>query len=411
MGHTSGSGVVAYGDFIFITATPNYGYRFTQWSDGITQNPRRVVISSDTSFTANFITNNFTAVVTSNDSTLGVVSGGGTYPYLTALTLTAIPFGPCRFISWSDGNTDNPRTLLLTHDTNLQAQFVINTCHLECQSADSTMGMVSGSGTYNYMMQVPILATAFANYHFVQWSDGVTTNPRLVSLTSDTLLLAYFEPEPTYTITVTSSNTQQGTVTGSGQYHYGEEARLTAQPNEHCRFIYWSDGKTANPRIVHVIADATYQAVFGPETFTVTLSPNNPDQGAVYGDGEYAYGDEAILTAVPFPGAHFRSWSDGNTDNPRTIAVTRNYILQALFGDDLGIDDVDTAETVFSVTAQGLNIHILGAADKSVAIFDLYGRQVAYLTPATGERVVPVLSAGVYLVRPDGCTAKKVVVL
>ena len=411
MGHTSGSGIVAYGDIIFITATANYGYRFTQWSDGITQNPRRVVVSSDTAFTAQFFANTYTATVTSNDTTLGVVSGGGTYPYLTSLTLTAIPFGPCRFVSWSDGNTDNPRTLLLTHDTTLQAQFVVNTCHLECQSSDSTMGIVSGSGTYNYMTQVPVLATAFANHHFVQWSDGVTTNPRLVTLTSDTTLVAYFQSEPTYTLTVTSNNTQQGTVTGSGQYHYGEEVQLTASPKQHCRFIHWSDGSTANPRAVHVIADAAYQAIFGPETFTITLSSNNPDQGAVYGAGEYAYGEEAVITAVPFPGAHFRSWSDGVIDNPRTIAVTRNYILQALFGDDLGIDDADAGETTFMVTSEGRNIHIIGADNKSVTLFDLYGRRVITLSPAADERVVSVPSAGVYLVRPDGCAAKKIVVL
>ncbi len=411
MGHTSGSGIVAYGDVVYITATPNYGYRFTQWSDGIMQNPRRVVISSDTSFTAQFFANTYTAVVTSNDTVLGVVSGGGTYPYLTSLTLTAIPFGPSRFISWSDGNTDNPRTLILTHDTALQAQFVINTCHLECQTSDSTMGIVSGSGSYNYMAQVPILATAFANHHFVQWSDGVTTNPRLITLTSDTNLIAYFQAEPTYTITVTSNNNQQGTTTGSGQYHYGEEARLTASPNEHCCFIHWSDGSTANPRIVHVIADASYQAVFGPETFTVTLSPSNANQGAVYGAGEYAYGEEVVITAVPFPGAHFRSWNDGVADNPRTITVTRNYVLQALFGDDLGIDDADSDRTTITVTVESRNIHIVGAADKSVTIFDLYGRCISTLSPAAGDRVVSVPTAGVYLLRPDGCTARKVVVL
>ena len=411
MGHTSGGGIVAYGDAIYITATANYGYRFTGWSDGIMQNPRRVVVSSDTAFTAQFVANTYTALVTSNDISLGVVSGGGTYSYLTTLTLVATPLGSSRFIGWSDGNTDNPRTLVLTRDTNIQAQFVINTCTLYCQSSDSLMGIVSGSGSYNYMAQVPVLATAFPNHHFVQWSDGVTTNPRLVTLTSDTTLIAYFQQEPVYTITVTSNNTSMGTVTGSGQYHYGEEARLTATEKQHCRFLHWSDGNTANPRIVHVISDASYQAIFEYETFTVTLSASNPAHGAVYGGGEYAYGEEAILTAVPFPSAHFNAWSDGVTDNPRTVVVTRNITLQALFGDDLGINDLDADENSFVVTAVGHDIHIVGAADRAVTVFDLYGRQVSYIPSSTTERVVPALSAGVYLVRPDGCKAKKVVVL
>ena len=411
MGHTSGGGTVAYGDIIYITATANYGYRFIGWSDGLMQNPRRVVVSSDTAFTAQFIANTYTAVITSNDTTLGVVSGGGTYNYLTPLTLVATPLGTSRFVSWSDGNTDNPRTLVLTGDTALQAQFVINTCHLDCQSSNPNMGMVSGSGTYNYAAQVPILATAFANHHFVQWNDGVTSNPRLVTLTSDTTLVAYFEQEPTYTITVATNDSQMGTVTGSGQYYYGEEAHLTATPREHCHFQHWSDGNTANPRIVHVIGNASYQAVFGPDMYTITLSANNSNQGAVYGGGEYAYGEEAILTAVPFPSAHFRAWSDGSIENPRTIVVTRNIVMQALFGSELGINDATVDETDFVVTIQGRTIHIIGASDKAVTVYDLYGRKVSSVLPAVGDRVVSVLSAGVYLVCPDGATAKKVVVL
>ena len=37
-----------------ISATANYGYHFTQWSDGVTDNPRTFVITQDTAFTAEF---------------------------------------------------------------------------------------------------------------------------------------------------------------------------------------------------------------------------------------------------------------------------------------------------------------------------------------------------------------------
>ena len=125
----------------------------------------------------------------------------------------------------------------------------------------------------------------------------------------------------------------------------------------------------------------------------------------------YPYGEEAVITAVPFPSAYFRAWNDGSTENPRTIVVTHNVTLQALFGSDLGIDDVSLDENDFRVTVIERSIHIICPADKAVAVFDLYGRQVAYSSPAAGERILPVFSAGVYLVRPEGGTAKKVVVL
>ena len=37
-----------------VIAIPNYGYHFTQWSDGNTNNPRTIVLTQDTTFTAEF---------------------------------------------------------------------------------------------------------------------------------------------------------------------------------------------------------------------------------------------------------------------------------------------------------------------------------------------------------------------
>ena len=38
-----------------LTAQPNYGYQFVQWSDGNMDNPRTVILTQDTSFTAEFV--------------------------------------------------------------------------------------------------------------------------------------------------------------------------------------------------------------------------------------------------------------------------------------------------------------------------------------------------------------------
>ena len=40
--------------FVTCTATPDYGYHFTQWSDGLKDNPRIAQITQDTTFTAEF---------------------------------------------------------------------------------------------------------------------------------------------------------------------------------------------------------------------------------------------------------------------------------------------------------------------------------------------------------------------
>ena len=56
----------------------------------------------------------------------------------------------------------------------------------------------------------------------------------------------------------------------------------------------------------------------------------DPARGTVKGGGEYAMGNTVTLTATPKSGSTFVGWSDGNTDNPRTITVEgdANYIAQ-----------------------------------------------------------------------------------
>ena len=53
-GSISGNSSAEYLDFVTLTVTPNYGYHFTQWSDGLKDNPRIFQITKDTTFTAEF---------------------------------------------------------------------------------------------------------------------------------------------------------------------------------------------------------------------------------------------------------------------------------------------------------------------------------------------------------------------
>ena len=53
-GSISGNSSAEYLDFVTLTVTPDYGYHFTQWSDGLKDNPRIAQITQDTTFTAEF---------------------------------------------------------------------------------------------------------------------------------------------------------------------------------------------------------------------------------------------------------------------------------------------------------------------------------------------------------------------
>jgi hypothetical protein len=53
-GTVQGSGSYYEGSTATITAVPNEGYTFTMWNDSVTANPRTIIVSQDTAFTAYF---------------------------------------------------------------------------------------------------------------------------------------------------------------------------------------------------------------------------------------------------------------------------------------------------------------------------------------------------------------------
>ena len=123
-GSVSSPSKAFYLDEVELIAIPNYGYHFTQWSDGNKDNPRTIVITQDTTFTAEFVHNPIITYL--YNSQMGVISGPTTTEagiIADFVTFEAIPNYGYHFIRWADGITDNPRTIELTQDTTMEAFF------------------------------------------------------------------------------------------------------------------------------------------------------------------------------------------------------------------------------------------------------------------------------------------------
>ena len=65
-----------------------------------------------------------------------------------------------------------------------------------------------------------------------------------------------------YTISVTSANTDQGTVSGGGTYSEGSRVNISATPKAGYQFDKWSDGNTQATRTVQVSKDESFVAQF-----------------------------------------------------------------------------------------------------------------------------------------------------
>ena len=191
-GTVTGSGNFAYGSIDTLIATPFENYVFAGWSDLNTDNPRLVEVTQDSSFTAFFLPEEI--VVPSNDSTMGsvVIEINGPISISTMVTITAVPEPHYHFVSWSDGNTENPRIVTALEALSLTAIFAIDQHTITVLSANPAMGTVTPGGTYDYGTEISISADANPNYEFLEWNDGNTDNPRNITVEQDSTFIATF---------------------------------------------------------------------------------------------------------------------------------------------------------------------------------------------------------------------------
>lgn len=181
------------GQKINVSAIPENEHRhFVRWTDGNTDNPRLVTVTQDMTITAEFAPNQYTISTEVNDAERGSVSGGNTADYLSEVTLTATANYGYHFARWQDWNTDNPRTVQVLGDATYSAVFEKNTYTITAQSANDIQGYVSAPYQAEYLDQVSLTAYPNVGYHFTQWADGNTDNPREIVLTCDTTFTAEF---------------------------------------------------------------------------------------------------------------------------------------------------------------------------------------------------------------------------
>lgn len=205
------------GEQMVLHAHPVAGYTFSQWSDGNTDNPRIVTITSDASYTAEFVA--MSPMPTTYDVT--VYADGCATPKVIPviegeqILLNAHAKSGYTFSQWSDGNTDNPRVATVNADATFVAQFKESdepapdgtftiTVKTEGCSTELTQNVSAGT-------EVKLYAHPKECNYFFSWSDGNTDNPHTITVNSDATYTAIFKAEQ-YTIYVESADETLGTV-------------------------------------------------------------------------------------------------------------------------------------------------------------------------------------------------------
>jgi hypothetical protein len=221
---------------------------------------------------------------------------------------------------------------------------------------DTAMGSVSGAGIYDEGTMVTVTATPNDGYRFVQWSDDVTAATRLVKMDYDISLTAYFEPIPTYTVT-----------------------------------------------LHRVLSDGG----------------NLPDECVVSGEGTYLDGDSVTVSAASYGNyITLLYWlsNDGEVvsqDNPYTFVIHSDVELTAYYERGGGIGDVEGS--VFSLYPNPASTTVTVETDRpaTMTLMDVSGRQCGEwrLEGGTNTLDISTLPKGVYFVRLDtGGAVRKLIV-
>lgn len=306
----------------------------------------------------------FTVTVTSNDTTKGVVRGGGTYPAGSTITIRAIPNNGYRLVRWSDNDTHAVRQITVNSNMQFVATFD-ELPYVECSAItqfpwynrfDSDLSCwrnvdADGDGYKWTFMQVDTITCAVSESFSVFDSTYNALDPDNWLISRPLVLPA------------------------NAQLTWSAISYNTRYYNEHYSVYISTTGN--EPRNFSTVLHSETLATSNPTTRTKDLSQ---------------YAGQTVRIA-------FR-----HHNCPDVVALILYNI--SVTQQQQGIDDASASEP--EISTNGLRITVSGVGNEPVRIIDTWGRMIVNGTCENGTYQMPC--AGVYMVQVGNRKAVKVVV-
>lgn len=311
------------------------------------------------------------SLILSTDTTQGTID---TLRALACNNDTAVIYAQANagyhFTSWSDGNTDNPRTIIMTQDKTLHANFAESLYTFTATTEDATKGTVSATnGTFQYGTTLVATANPAEHYTFDHW-DIQLGSEEVISVNEAIQIASNLTPgEKT-----TQSYYIYGYITGNNR-SYTNSYFIGSSPNGSDNFVIYKAQQSANvgdfvlvksqiinyqgmyyetmeeatiqiiansnqnPLSINIAGNTQLTAIFTKDQYQYCKVCHNcyiySEFGTYQGRGNAGchfidYGTSIKLTVLPNEGYIFQQWSDGNTDNPRTFTITQDTTMEAI---------------------------------------------------------------------------------
>ncbi len=149
-----------------------------------------------------------------------------------------------------------------------------------------------------------------------------------------------------------------------------------------------------------------YDLIHEGNMFVLKVTSSDETQGTIafLQEPDCDNGNTAIFEAVPNEGGHyFTQWSDGNTDNPRTLAIEEDTYLIAYFDYD-GVCENKGEISLFPNPTNDM-LYVSGEDIREIRVFNAMGqmvKQVLANREGTSQIDMGDQSAGVYMLQAVG---------
>lgn len=308
-GSLTGNGTYNIGNNVTITATPNPGYYFNNWTrDGVivsTSISYTFELEYNCEYTANFVSLEGDFVGNGENSSM-FLPGYSYYDYAISqqiYTYSEISGGEINKISLYNDGVSKTRYYVIYLNTTDKVSF---------ENDNDWIDVTEGALVYDDYVTLP----------YGMWTTIDLTDSFIVGSNMNLCITVFDYSEES-----------------EGEELEQLECRVFNGDGNQALYIYSDDElDPENITDAGTLMSVKNQIIIGYSSYncTINASANNASYGSVSGGGSYPGGTTCTLTAVPNLGYEFKCWKEGgiivSTDAEYTFTVENNRTLTANFG-------------------------------------------------------------------------------
>jgi surface protein len=280
-----------------------------------------------------------------------VSTTGGEYEAGQTVSVTATPQGEYLFKNWSDGNTNATRTITVSSNTTLTANFEKKkyplTVNIEGEGEVLEEIVNAGRTTdYDSGTTVKLTAVPAEGWEFVGWTGAIESTELEVQIVMGEpkeVTVTFEKKKYPLTVNIEGEGEVIEEIVNAGRttdYNSGTAVKLTAVPAEGWEFVGWTGAIESTELEVQIVMGEPKEVTVTFEKKKYPLTVNIEGEGEVLEEivnasktTDYDSGTTVKLTAVPAEGWEFVGWTGAinGTSNPQQLLISEPKTVLAVF--------------------------------------------------------------------------------